>query len=98
MCTKTTHYDIEGNWNSDDIDVETLFCTLAAILFSLVNYPVNQISGARVIYDAKNSLFKQMRAFIPKYLTFITKALRSLYPLTFCKKIESNFLFRFKEG
>ncbi|GFX87525.1 alpha-tocopherol transfer protein-like [Trichonephila clavipes] len=72
-----------GNWNSDDIDVETLFCTLAATLFSLVNYPVNQISGARVIYDAKNSLFKQMRAFIPKYLTFITKALRNNLPLRF---------------
>ncbi|GFT42250.1 retinaldehyde-binding protein 1, partial [Trichonephila clavipes] len=65
-----------GNWNSDDIEIEALFCTLAAILFSLVNYPANQISGARVIYDAKNYSFKQMRAFIPKYLTFIDKALR----------------------
>ncbi|PRD32648.1 UNVERIFIED_CONTAM: Retinaldehyde-binding protein 1 [Trichonephila clavipes] len=68
-----------GNWNSDDIEIEALFCTLAAILFSLVNYPANQISGARVIYDAKNYSFKQMRAFIPKYLTFIAKALRHSY-------------------
>ncbi|GFY61935.1 alpha-tocopherol transfer protein-like [Trichonephila inaurata madagascariensis] len=71
------------NWDSDDIDVEVLFCTAAAILFSLVNYPANQICGARVLYDVKNYSFKQMRTFIPKHLTFVIKALRNNLPIRF---------------
>ncbi|GFR13948.1 alpha-tocopherol transfer protein-like [Trichonephila clavata] len=71
------------NWDSEDINIEVLFCSLAAILFCLVTYPANQICGARVLYDAKKYSFKQMRTFIPKYLTFVAKALRNNLPIRF---------------
>ncbi|GFS61100.1 alpha-tocopherol transfer protein-like [Trichonephila clavipes] len=66
------------NWDSDDIDVQVLFCTAGAIFFCLNIYPVSQICGVRVIYDAKNYSFKQMRCFVPRYLPLIAKALRGI--------------------
>ncbi|GFR22883.1 alpha-tocopherol transfer protein-like [Trichonephila clavata] len=71
------------NWDSDDINVRVLIGTTAAILFCLNIYPVNQICGVRLIYDAKNYSFKQMRCFVPKYLPLVAKALRNSLPIRF---------------
>ncbi|GFY55852.1 alpha-tocopherol transfer protein-like [Trichonephila inaurata madagascariensis] len=71
------------NWDSDDINEQVLFCTIGAILFCLSIHPANQICGIRLIYDAKNYSFKQMRCFVPKYLPLVAKALRNSLPIRF---------------
>ncbi|GFR22886.1 alpha-tocopherol transfer protein-like [Trichonephila clavata] len=71
------------HWDADHFNIEVLFCTFAAVLFCLASYPANQICGFHVLYDVKNYTFKQMRCVIPKYLTFVTKALKNYLPIRF---------------
>ncbi|GFS61123.1 alpha-tocopherol transfer protein-like [Trichonephila clavipes] len=85
------------NWDSDDIDVQVLFCTVAAILFCLNIYPVSQICGAHVIFDAKNYSLKQMRCFVPRYLPLIAKALSNSLPIRFksIHIVNEGIIFRY---
>ncbi|GFS61131.1 alpha-tocopherol transfer protein-like [Trichonephila clavipes] len=65
-----------GKWDPDDINVKVLFCTMGAVIFCQIIYPMNQICGVRVIFDSKDYSFKQMRCFVPRYLPLIAKALK----------------------
>ncbi|GFS36864.1 alpha-tocopherol transfer protein-like [Trichonephila inaurata madagascariensis] len=70
------------NWDSDDISVQVFFSALAAVVFCLMIYPPNQICGVRLIYDAKNYSFKQMRS-LTRYLPLVAKAIRNCLPVRF---------------
>ncbi|PRD26762.1 UNVERIFIED_CONTAM: Ttpal [Trichonephila clavipes] len=71
------------NWNPVDINVQTLFCTLCCLLYYVELYPVNQIAGVHVIFDAKNYTFKQLSYFVPRYVPLIAKALKNCLPVRF---------------
>ncbi|GFS61085.1 alpha-tocopherol transfer protein-like [Trichonephila clavipes] len=85
------------NWDPDDINAQVFCCTAGAIFFCLNIYPVSQICGVRVIFDAKNYSFKQMRPFVPRYLSLLAKALRNSLPIRFkgFHIVNEGILFRY---
>ncbi|GFR17384.1 alpha-tocopherol transfer protein-like [Trichonephila clavata] len=85
------------NWNPDDINVQIVLCTLTALLYCLELYPANQITGVRIIFDAKNYSFKQLRCFVPRYVPLIAKALRNCLPVRFksIHIVNEAFVFRY---
>ncbi|GFT53466.1 alpha-tocopherol transfer protein-like, partial [Nephila pilipes] len=71
------------NWNPDEINVHILFCTLTALALCVASSPANQITGIRLIFDAKGYSFKQVRCFVPRYIPMVAKALRNCLPVRF---------------
>lgn len=71
------------NWDPDEVNVQVLFCVITALIFCLEKSPANQISGVRLIFDAKKYTFKQLRCFVPRYITLISTALRNCLPIRF---------------
>ncbi|GFR15301.1 alpha-tocopherol transfer protein-like, partial [Trichonephila clavata] len=71
------------HWDPEEVSVQVLFCTAAAIIFSLENFPANQICGVRVIYDCENHSLKQISYIVPRYLSLLAKALRNSLPIRF---------------
>ncbi|GFY80176.1 alpha-tocopherol transfer protein-like [Trichonephila inaurata madagascariensis] len=72
-----------GTWDPEEIKVQLLFCTMAAVIYSFELYPANQICGVRIIFDSEGYSFKQMRCFVPRYIPLIAKALRNCIPARF---------------
>ncbi|GFX87496.1 alpha-tocopherol transfer protein-like [Trichonephila clavipes] len=71
------------NWDPEDINAQVLICAMAAVVHCIEIYPVNQICGVRIIYDAKDYSFQQMYCFVPTYLPLIAKVLKNCIPVRF---------------
>ncbi|KAF8778813.1 retinaldehyde-binding protein 1-like [Argiope bruennichi] len=72
-----------NKWNPDESSISIGLTALTALLLSIVENPVTQVCGVRVLVDVKGFTLRQMRSVTPRYIHLLSRALRNCFPIRF---------------
>ncbi|CAL1273961.1 unnamed protein product [Larinioides sclopetarius] len=72
-----------NKWNPEETSISVGLTALTALLLSIIQNPVTQVCGVRILVDVKGFSLRQMRSVTPRYIHLLSKALRNCLPIRF---------------
>ncbi|GBM94101.1 Alpha-tocopherol transfer protein-like [Araneus ventricosus] len=72
-----------SKWDPEETSISVGLTALTALFFRIIENPVTQICGVRVLVDVKGFTLRQLRCVTPRYIHLLSRALRNCFPIRF---------------